>query len=238
MNEILKAIRNELINKSDHKTKTSGERFFKEKIKLYGVKTALVSAIARKYYHQINQLPKQQIFRFCEWLWETGYMEESFIACHWSYSLHKTFVRDDFELFEKWLHNYVSNWAVCDTFCNHTIGSFIEMYPDYINRLVAWTTSPNRWVRRASAVSLIIPAKKGLFLKDIFRISDLLMEDRDDLVRKGYGWLLKAASEKHQPEIFEYVMMKKSVMPRTALRYAIEKMPPGLKKQAMAKVVK
>jgi 3-methyladenine DNA glycosylase AlkD len=59
--------------------------------------------------------------------------------------------------------------------------------------------------------------------------------DGDDLVQKGYGWMLKAASQFDQQAVFEYVMSKKAVMPRTALRYAIEKMPDELKKQAMQK---
>jgi 3-methyladenine DNA glycosylase AlkD len=47
--------------------------------------------------------------------------------------------------------------------------------------------------------------------------------------------MLKAASEKHQQEIFNYVLQNKTIMPRTALRYAIEKMPEALRTQAMAK---
>jgi 3-methyladenine DNA glycosylase AlkD len=52
-------------------------------------------------------------------------------------------------------------------------------------------------------------------------------------VQKGYGWLLKEASRKHQKEVFNYVMKNKNVMPRTALRYAIELMPDTLRKRAM-----
>jgi 3-methyladenine DNA glycosylase AlkD len=94
---------------------------------------------------------------------------------------------------------------------------------------------PGRWVKRASAVSLIVPARKGLFLREIIEIADILLPDRDDMVQKGYGWMLKAASQAHQTAIFDYVIRKKAVMPRTALRYAIEKMPGDLKKMAMAK---
>ena len=90
-------------------------------------------------------------------------------------------------------------------------------------------------MRRGAAVTLIIPARKGLFLNDIFEIADLLLLDKDDLVQKGYGWMLKAAGEAHQKEVFDYVVKNKSVMPRTALRYAIEKMPAGLKSEAMNK---
>ncbi len=98
-----------------------------------------------------------------------------------------------------------------------------------------WAKSDNRWVKRASAVTLIIPARKGLFLKDIFDIADTLLTDKDDLVQKGYGWMLKAASQAHEEEVFDYVMNNKKYMPRTALRYAIEKMPPELKSRAMEK---
>jgi 3-methyladenine DNA glycosylase AlkD len=62
-----------------------------------------------------------------------------------------------------------------------------------------------------------------------------LLLDADDLVQKGYGWMLKSASQLHQKEIFDYIMKKKDVMPRTALRYAIEKMPLELKEKAMKK---
>ena len=90
-------------------------------------------------------------------------------------------------------------------------------------------------MRRSAAVSLIVPARKGKFLTNIFEIANLLLIDKDDLVQKGYGWLLKTASVPYQQEVFDYVMDRKTVMPRTALRYAIEKMPKVLKKQAMAK---
>jgi len=109
------------------------------------------------------------------------------------------------------------------------------MYPQFIENLKEWAKSRNRWSRRAAAVTLIIPARHGKFLKDVFEISGILLLDDDDLVRKGYGWLLKAASEAHQEEVFDYVMKNKKQMSRTALRYAIEKMPAEFKARAMAK---
>ena len=141
----------------------------------------------------------------------------------------------DIKVFEKWINNYVNNWASCDTLCNHTVGSLVEMYPQLIDYLIDWTKSRNRWMKRAAAVSLIIPARHGKFLKEIFVIADNLLTDPDDLVQKGYGWMLKAASEAHQQKVFTFVMKNKKEMPRTALRYAIEKMPQELKTKAMAK---
>jgi len=72
-------------------------------------------------------------------------------------------------------------------------------------------------------------------MKEVFEISDILLMDGDDMVQKGYGWLLKEASKAHQQQVFDYVMKWKAKMPRTALRYAIEKMPVEMRRQAMSR---
>jgi 3-methyladenine DNA glycosylase AlkD len=171
----------------------------------------------------------------CENLLQAKYGEEAFIAFEWSYGLRRAYEPEDFAVFERWVDQYVDNWAKCDTLCNHTLGSFLEMYPQFIENLLGWARARNRWLRRASAVTLILPARKGLFMKEVFVISDILLMDGDDMVQKGYGWLLKEASKAHQQEVFDYVMRWKAKMPRTALRYAIEKMPVEMKREAMAR---
>jgi 3-methyladenine DNA glycosylase AlkD len=235
MSEIIDQLRKELILNSDEKIKQSGERFFKEEVTMYGIKSAVVISICKEHYKAIPDKNKSHIFELCNELWQSGIMEEAFVACNWSYFVHKQYEKSDFAVFEKWVNNYISNWATCDTLCNHTVGTFIEMYPEFLSGLKRWAASENRWVKRASAVSLIIPARKGLFLKDIFDIADIMHSDRDDMVQKGYGWMLKAASQAHQEDVFSYVMHNKVTMPRTSLRYAIEKMPKELKTMAMAK---
>jgi 3-methyladenine DNA glycosylase AlkD len=235
MDTILKNLREELIQNADEKTRLSGEHFFKEEVRMYGIKSAVVQKIEKDHYRKITDKGKPHIFALCEELWKSGLMEESFIACNWSYNVRKSYEPSDFEVFDRWVNNYVGNWASCDTLCNHTVGTFVEMYPGYLSGLKKWAVSDNRWVKRASSVSLIVPARKGKFLNDIFEIADILHSDRDDMVQKGYGWMLKAASQAHQDDVFKYVVSKKATMPRTSLRYAIEKMPDELKAVAMKK---
>lgn len=235
MTDILSLLRVELSGLADEQIRTSGQRFFKESVKLYGIKTATVTKIADRYFGELKGLDRLSIFGMCEDLFSSGYMEESFIAARWSYKLLNRTEPEDFALFERWVHCYITNWASCDTLCNHTIGAYLEKYPDRIGDLRIWARSDNRWVRRASAVSLIIPAKRGKFLDEAFSIADLLLADQDDLVQKGYGWLLKEESRLHHQEVFEYVIANKARMPRTALRYAIELMSPEMKRLAMAR---
>lgn len=235
MNTIIKDIQNELKNLADDKIRESSKRFFKDEIRCHGIKTAVVTRIGKEYFKKIKNMDKPEIFALCGELWKTGYMEESCIACNWSYYIHENYEMQDIKVFETWIENYVNNWASCDTLCNHTVGSFIDMYPDRINVLKQWAKSDNRWMRRAAAVSLIIPAKKGRYIKDIFEIAGILLTDSDDMVQKGYGWMLKAASQSHCEEVYDYVIDNRNTMPRTALRYAIEKMPGDLRAMAMKK---
>jgi 3-methyladenine DNA glycosylase AlkD len=235
MEKIIEGLRQELHANVDEAVLRSSKRFFKEEVKPYGLKSSTVKQIANNYWKQLKDKPKNEIFDLCELLWQSGYLEESFIACHWSYAINKKYEEADIETFERWINKYVSNWASCDTLCNHNVGDLLVMYPAHIERLKRWSKSDNRWVKRAAAVSLIIPARKGLFLNEIFQIADILLTDADDLVQKGYGWMLKAASESDQKRVFDYVMANKATMPRTALRYAIEKMPADLKTKAMEK---
>lgn len=234
MLQIIIRIKNDLKEQMDEKTKDSFQRFFKEEVKCYGVKTNAVEKIAKKYFEEIKTLDKREIYFFCEQLLKSGYCEEAFIAANWTYWFNN-FDKKDIKVFERWIDKYIDNWAKCDSFCNHTVGSFLEKYPEEVSILKKWSGAKNRWMKRASAVSLIIPAKKGDFLKEIFEIADILLLDKDDMVQKGYGWMLKEASRKHQKEVFKYVLKKKKEMPRTSLRYAIEKMPRELRVIAMSK---
>ena len=235
MDPVISQIRQDLKNSADPGTQKSFQRFFKEEVQYYGVKTANVAKIAQKYWMGIKSRDKKEIFKLCEELYSSSYTEEAFIVSNWVPRLEDRFEREDFWVFLHWIDSYISNWAMCDGFCNHSMGDFIEKYPEFIDELKQWTKSGNRWVRRAAAVSLIIPAKHGKFLDHVIEIAGLLLTDTDDMVQKGYGWLLKEASRKNQQVVFTFVIRNRREMPRTALRYAIELMPAEMKAEAMKK---
>jgi 3-methyladenine DNA glycosylase AlkD len=235
MKDIIKQVDAALKSASTPSAREALSRFFKEGAKGYGVKSSETSRIAAEFYKQIKTLAYGDILALCDGLMEKNMMEDRFVADIWAEKVSGQFVEKDFALLEKWVKNSVSNWAECDTLCNHTVGNFIMKYPVYISSLKKWSKSSNRWVKRAACVTLIIPARRGLFLAGIFELADTLRNDPDDMVQKGYGWMLKEASKKHTKEVFDYVMKYKKTMPRTAFRYAIEKMPGELKKKAMEK---
>ena len=235
MKNIIETIRKTLKTEAQESVRISSQRFFKEEIKVYGIKTADVQKIAKTYFAEVKDLSKERLFVLCESLWQTGYIEEIGIACEWMCRIHPQLKPKDWEMFDRWVDAYITNWATCDTFCGNTVGTFLEMYPQYVPKLRTWAKSKNLWKRRAAAVSLVRAARRGQFHDSVFEIAEILLLDPEDMVQKGYGWMLKEASKFDVQAVFQFVMKHKSAMPRTALRYAIEKMPPNLKERAMKK---
>lgn len=233
--ELLKSIRQDLEKHIDKNYHTGEKSFFKEKVISLGVRTPMVRKIAARYFKEIKDKNKKEIFVLCEELLKNKIQEEATIAYAWAFKLKKDFEKKDFKIFERWLKKYVSNWAKCDDFCGNTFGHFLHLYPEFFKRVFEWTKSRNRWLRRASAVILIYSVRRKNILAEVFKVCRKLLKDEDDLVQKGYGWLLKETSNIHQKQVFEFVMQNKKKMPRTALRYAIEKMPKSLKEQTMGK---
>lgn len=139
------AVRTELSRNVERHYVDNKQRFFKEEVTVYGVKTPTVRKIAKAAFkNHLRDASKELVFGLCAELWQSGYNEEAFIACNWSYAMLKYFEPDDLDVFERWIYRYVSNWAACDTLCNHTVGEFLEMYPGKISRLIVWAKDSNR----------------------------------------------------------------------------------------------
>jgi len=198
-----------------------------------GVRLPLVRKIANKHFKEISELDVDQVLEICDKLLESSIYEHKVIAFHWSYKCKKQFQSKHFKIFESWLKTYVDDWSDCDDLCTHSLGYLVFHYPEFLPKVEKWASSKNRWMRRASAVTLIYSARKGTHLDNIFNTANILLLDKDDLVQKGYGWMLKEASKSFLEEVFQYVINNKNKMPRTALRYAIEKMSDKYKKVAM-----
>ncbi len=210
-------------------------RFHKDGKKHISLSSSVTKKLYAEKFKQVKHLDYKQILVFCEKLLE--YKESSCrgMAFDWAFRIRKKYKKEDFSIFEKWLNKYVDTWGSCDDFCTHALGYFLLEFPEFLPELNRWTKSKNMWVRRASAVILIYGLRKNKFIDKTFEIATILLQDQEDLVQKGYGWMLKEAGNKYQKQVFDFVMKNKAKMSRTALRYAIEKIPPNLKKAAMAR---
>jgi len=231
---ILNQIDQDLKKHIDQKYKTGSQNYFKEKINVIGVRSKIVDQISKKYWQEIKIKSKPEIFKLCEELLKTGYNEKIKIGLNWAYRLKNDYQTQDYKVFLNWLKKYISNWGSDDDLCGHSLGFLIFKFPKLQNNLFKLTRSKNRWERRASAVALIFPIRRDKkFLPNIFKTAEILLHDKDDLVQKGYGWTLKEAANDYPKEVLTFVKKYKFKMPRTALRYAIEKYPQTIRKKIL-----
>jgi 3-methyladenine DNA glycosylase AlkD len=192
-----------------------------------GVRSAQVQKIAAALYRKIKQWPVPERNRLCQELWKSGNNEEGNLAIYLYRHFRKQCAWCEFHLFEKWIDRYVRHWGHCDGVSHYLISASIENAPALAPLLLAWTASPNRWKRRAAAVSLVHEARAGRNTDLILQVAEQLLPDDDDLVRKGVGWLLKEAHAERPRHIVRFLQARKKNMPRLVLRIAAEKMTPA-----------
>jgi 3-methyladenine DNA glycosylase AlkD len=212
------------------------QRFFKEKLaQPESIALDYLRKISATVYRDFRKTPVNERLALCDALLKDGTDYSRFFAFDWAHKSIKECKAGEFRRFERWLKSYVNNWASCDHLCCGVIGELVSANPGLVPKTRRWAKSKNRWLRRASAVALIPGLRESIEVRDGFATADLLLGDEDDMVRKGCGWMLKEATKRFQREVFSYVMTNRDKMSRTTLRYAIEKLPTGMKTRAMGK---
>ncbi|MHB1376595.1 MAG: DNA alkylation repair protein [Candidatus Humimicrobiaceae bacterium] len=134
-------------------------------------------------------------------------------------------------LFKKYLENtrYINNWDLVDLSADKIIGSYLFEKPKDILYLLA--VSENLWERRISILATFDFIKKG-FYEDALRIVKTVLNDKHDLIHKAAGWMLRETGKRCSQEVLEqFLLANYRKMPRTMLRYAIERLPEPLRLQ-------
>lgn len=231
--KLAERIGRQLRQQANSKIAEGQKRYFKEIIRPRGLTLPTVRKQEKKLWQELQEEMKlETALELTEQLFETGYWEDPVIGMAFVNRFEKEFGEKELKCFEKWIDLYINNWAHCDDLCNHNVAAVLEKHPLLAKELIAWTQSENRWKRRASAVSFILPARKGLFEKEILSIAERLFADKkDDLVQKGNGWMLREFGKPKQAKLVAFLRKHRERIPRTTMRYAIERLPKNLKKR-------
>jgi len=129
---------------------------------------------------------------------------------------------------KRWLADgHSANWATTDTICGALIGPLLLRFPEKADQMARWSKHRNLWVRRASIVGLIPLARRGQALDRLYAIARRLHPDDEDLIQKAVGWALREAGKADMARLERYLRANGPAIPRTTLRYAIERFPPA-----------
>ncbi len=201
------------------------QRYFKEAFQCYGLTSAQVRDLAKEMYQIVKGVwSVEDAIELCDILLPNPYHEAKALAILLLEKYKNDFPKSLFPKIKGWLEaNNLNNWAAVDVLCPDSMGSLLRKYPGLMEEIKAWAKCPNRWVRRASLVSFIKFARKGEFLDPIYGISASHFGDIDDLIQKANGWLLREAGKADLERLEKFLLKHGPAIPRTTLRYAIER---------------
>ncbi len=225
-------LQRELAQASDPKRARNVAWFFKtgkgqygEGDKFCGITVPVLRKIARRYTH----LPLADVAK----LLRSRLHEHRFAALEilvFQYEAGDDRIRQ--QVFDFYLQHTrsINNWDLVDTSAPYIVGEHLVSRPRKL--LYRLAKSANLWERRIAIVATAAFIKRG-DLKDAFRISSLLLNDTHDLIHKAVGWMLREAGKRSEPALLDFLRKNYSAMPRTALRYAIERLPAPARKRAL-----
>ncbi|MBO6172645.1 MAG: DNA alkylation repair protein [Bacteroidales bacterium] len=127
----------------------------------------------------------------------------------------------------------INNWDLVDLSCYQLLGSWL-MYKDRSLLYDLARNGKSIWEQRIGIVSTMAFIRKGQ-LDDTFAIADILLDHPHDLIHKATGWLLREAGKRDGSALREFLATRYMNMPRTMLRYAIEKFPEEERQQYLKK---
>jgi len=217
------------------KKEVDHSKFFKDEVKLLGVWTADLRKIARGIYADVKkQWSLDDAIAFAEALLADDYLEMRSCGVLVLGRFSKQYPASLLPRIRKWIEcGWLDNWSAIDLLCSDVLHPLIAARPELLKTTETWTGSKNLWLRRASAVCLVKSACKGKHLAESYRVAKKLAGDKEDLVQKGAGWLLKEAGTTDMARLQKFVEQNGKKIPRTMLRYAIEKFPAATRKELL-----
>jgi 3-methyladenine DNA glycosylase AlkD len=222
---------------ADPEKAVQSQRYFKEAVSSYGLTADDSRELAREMFLLVRDgWSLKEAVELCEILLPNKYLEAKGLATIIFLRFHKEFGRPVFGLIKTWLaRDYLDNWASVDLLCPDGLGGLLERSPDLVPKIKTWTRHPNRWVKRASAVAFIKLARRGKCLNAAYQIAGRLFPCGDDLIEKANGWLLREAGKTDMVRLERFLLRQRGRIPRTTLRYAIERYPEPKRRRLLEK---
>jgi 3-methyladenine DNA glycosylase AlkD len=128
---------------------------------------------------------------------------------------------------------YINNWDLVDLSCYPLLGEWL-LDKDRTLLYDLARSGTNLWEQRIGMVSTMTFIRHGQ-LEDTFAIADILLHHPHDLIHKAVGWLLREAGKRDKAALEAFLQLRYPTMPRTMLRYAIEKFPEEERKLYLTK---
>ena len=224
---------------ADPKVAASQRRFFKpwEKVAFYGVATPDLRRLDRELYQRVRKSwHYRDAVAFGGILMRDRFIEAKALGLMLLARYQRHFEAGLARDAKLWLEaNLGDNWAVTDQLSTQILSPLLVKFPTLEHEFAAWTASPNLWVRRAGVVTFVKLSGKGVYLDTVYPLVISLAGDQQDLMHKACGWLLREAGKADARRLERFLLAKGAALPRTTVRYAIERFPEARRRRILGK---
>lgn len=218
-----------ILKKSATQSSSASARFFKtgpgdyaEKDQFLGINVPTLRKIALQFF----ALPHAEV----QLLLEAPFNEERLLALLILVNQYKRGnIQEKQDIYNFYINNlkYVNNWNLVDNSAHLIIGA--HLLDTRKNLLISLSRSPLLWEKRIAIVATWFFIRNGQF-EWTLKIAKILLKDSHDLIHKAVGWMLREVGKNNNKILTAFLKQHAQHMPRTMLRYAIEKFPPNQRK--------
>ena len=237
--KLARQIRSRLRAASDEKSSSTGRSFFKpdDDVRLYGVKSSAVRSIEKEAFQLIREMwTVADATSFCDLMALEPHHETKMVGVLLLGRYRATFPKGLLAVVRGWiLAGCFPNWAAIDGLAPTVVTPLTVKYPELIPRVTRWTRSRNMWLRRAAAVTFVPLARKGQHLDHAYAVVQDMLADKNDLIHKACGWLLRETGRTDMKRLERFLLSNGPRIPRTTVKYAIERFPEPKRKSLLSK---
>ncbi len=232
--QVAEAIVRGLRQRRDPVRAAGAQKYFKHAVVALGVDTPTLRAFVKG---QVRPLVKTwalgQAVECCDLLLNEQELEIQGAGFLLLGAFRKGFTLDLLTPARRWLGTRLNNWALVDGFCSEVLSPLLERHPQVEKQLRVWSKDESLWVRRAALVTLVPFARKGRMLDIVYSLAIEHFSDPEDLMHKATGWLLREAGKTDADRLRTFLLQHGPAIPRTSLRYAIERFAPAERKRLL-----
>ena len=236
---VIYQIKSEFQKRADPKRTKLLQRFFKtgkgeyaEGDRFWGIMVPQTRTLAKQY---ANRVPLSRIAYFLT----TGKHEERLFAI---FVLVDHFRKADAETRSKIADFYlkhtkpINNWDLVDSSAPYILGQYVYENPKKREILYKLAKSKNLWERRIAIIATLYFIRESRF-DETLKLARMLLQDSHDLIHKAVGWALREVGKEDERTLTIFLDKHASVMPRTMLRYAIERLSVAQRKKYLARYI-
>ena len=230
---MINELREKIKEEADSEKAKNLQRFFKTGDGEYGEGDVFLGITVPKQRKIIKEFKDKITLKDAEELLRSKIHEERLIALLLLIEKYKKAnLEGKKDIFDFYLKNTarINNWDLVDLSAPNIVGDFLLDKKQEREILYKLAKSDSLWEKRISIISCFGFIRQGDF-KDALAISEILLKDKHDLIHKAVGWALREIGKKDQQIEEKFLQKHYKNMPRTMLRYSIEKFPESLRKR-------